>query len=145
MEMTRWTPSRDVMSLRDAMNRMFDDNLFGPAWTGGTRVAQLPLDAYTTDEEIVVQVAVPGIDPEQVDITFEGDSLTIRGKTPERLENVNYIFAERFHGEFSRTLQLNVPIEPENIEATFDAGILTIVLPKAEAVKPRVIKPVAKK
>lgn len=145
MDMTRWTPSRDILSLRDAMNHMFDDNLFGSAWTGGARMAQLPLDAYTTDDEIVVQVAVPGIAPDDVDITYEGDSLTIRGHTPERLDNVNYIFAERFHGDFSRTLQLNVPIEPENIEATFEGGILTITLPKAEAVKPRIIKPVAKK
>lgn len=145
MDMTRYTPPREIMSLRDAMNRMFDDSLFGSGWSGGGRTAQLPLDAYTTDEEIVVQVAVPGINPEDVDITYEGDSLTIRGHTPERLENVNYIFAERFHGEFSRTLRLNVPIEPDNIDATFEDGILTVVLPKAEAVKPRVIKPVAKK
>jgi HSP20 family protein len=126
------------MSLRDAMNRMFDDSLF--SGVADTRTARLPLDAYTTDDDIVVQVAVPGTNPDDVEITFEGDSLTIRGHTGERIENVNYIFAERFHGEFSRTLRLNVPIEGDKIEATFENGILTVVLPKAEAVKARTIK-----
>lgn len=146
MDMVRRNPTRDIMSLRDAMNRMFDDNLFNTLDTfSGTRAAQLPLDVYTTDDEIVVQVAVPGINPDDVQITYEGEALTIRGNTPERIENVNYVMAERFHGEFTRTLQLNVPIDADNIEASFEQGVLIVTLPKSEAVKPRVIKPVAKK
>lgn len=94
----------------------------------------------TTDNEIVVTAAVPGVKPEDLDITYEGDTLTLRGQMPQRLSDVNYLFAERFHGSFTRTLQLNVPVDTDKIEATFENGILTLVLPKAEAIKPRVIK-----
>jgi HSP20 family protein len=123
--------------MRNLMDRVFDDSL---DYTGGTRTARLPIDAYTTDNEIVVTATIPGANPDDVEITVEGESLTIRGHIAPRLENVNYIFAERFHGEFSRTLQLNVPVDLDNIEANFDSGVLTLTLPKAEEVRPRVIK-----
>ena len=138
MAMTKLNPNRDIMTLRDMMDRMFED------YTGGSRVARLPIDAYSTDNEIFVTASIPGADPNDVEITVEGESLTIRGTIPPRLDNVNYIFAERFHGEFSRTLQLNVPVDLENIEATFENGVLTLMLPKAEEVRPKVIKVQAK-
>ena len=137
MAMVRMTPSREAAAMRNLMDRVFDDSL---DYTGGTRTARLPIDAYTTDNEIVVTATIPGANPEDVEITVEGESLTIRGHIAPRLENVNYIFAERFHGEFSRTLQLNVPVDLDNIEANFDSGVLTLTLPKAEEVRPRVIK-----
>ncbi len=142
---TRWSPS-GALSLRDAMNRLLEDSfVWGlPGWNGGTRLAQLPLDAYVTDDEIVVQVAVPGVNPEDVDVTFEGNTLIIKGEIPGYEENRNYLFAERFHGQFSRTLRLDIPVDADKIEASFENGLLTVTLPKAEAVKPRAIK-VAKK
>lgn len=146
MGLVSWNPQREMLSLRDAMDRLFEDTFtrWG-LWDNDTRLARVPLDAYTTDEEIIVNVAVPGVKPEDVEITHEGDTITIRGRMPQRLENVNYIFSELFHGEFQRTLQLNVPVVADKIEATFENGILTLVLPKAEAVKPRIIKAKAKK
>jgi HSP20 family protein len=143
MSMTNWTPSREVTTLRDAMNRLFEDSFVwnaDSAFNGGTREARLPIDVYTTDNEIVVTAAVPGVKPEDVEITFEGDTLTLRGQMPQRTENVTYLHAERFHGSFTRTLQLNVPVDADKIEATFENGVLTLVLPKSEAIKPRVIK-----
>jgi HSP20 family protein len=91
-----------------------------------------------------VIASVPGMKPEDVEITIEGDTLTIRGEIPPAIENVDYAFAERFHGPFSRTLKLNVPIDIERIEATFENGLLVLQLPKAEEVKPKVIKVEAK-
>jgi HSP20 family protein len=146
MGLTNWNPPRDIMTLRDAMNRLFEDSFVRSTMLDGeTRMARLPLDAYATDEEIVVQVQVPGVNPDDVEITYEGGTLTIRGETPPRLENVSYIFQEQFHGSFSRSLQLNVPIDADKIEATFENGVLTLVLPKVEAVKPRLIKAKARK
>ncbi len=84
--------------------------------------------------------AVPGVDPENVEITFEGDVLTIRGEFPGALENVDYIMRERRQGRFSRTLSFNVPVNADAIEATFEHGVLTIVAPKAETIKPKTIK-----
>ena len=145
MSMTNWNTNREMTTLREAMNRLFEDSVvwnpdFYLGGTNGTREARLPIDAYTTDDEIVVTAVVPGVKPEDVEITYEGDTLTIKGQMPQRIENANYIFAERFHGSFVRTLQLNVPIDADKIEASFEDGILTLVLPKSEAVKPRVIK-----
>ena len=73
MSMTRWEPFRDLITLRDAMDRMFDESYLRPGarWTTsqGEQYCSLPIDIYTTDEEIVVQASVPGLDPEKVDIT----------------------------------------------------------------------------
>lgn len=142
MSLTNWKPEREFTTLREAMNRLLEDSfvMSGLDVAGGTREARLPVDVYATENDFVVTAAVPGLRPDDVEITYEGDTLTIRGKFPERLEDTQYLMVERFHGSFSRTLQLNVPIQADKIEATFDNGILTLVLPKAEAIKPRVIK-----
>lgn len=139
--LTRWNPAREMLSLHDAMNRLVDGRL--DSWSdqdSGPRVARLPIDAYATDNEFVVTATVPGIKPEDVEITFEGDTLTIKGEIPAAVENVNTLISERYHGAFSRSLQLNVPVDVEHIEATFDGGVLTLVLPKAEESKPKQIK-----
>lgn len=140
--MTRWEPARDFVSLREAMDRLFEDSFVG----GGQRSGQggqelrLPIEAYVTENEIVVRAAVPGLQPDQVEITIEGDTLTLRGEFPRPVENVNYIFAERPWGRFTRTLQLNVPVQADKAEATFENGLLTLSLPKAEAVRPKTIR-----
>jgi HSP20 family protein len=100
---------------------------------------RLPLDAYSTDNEIIVTAALSGVMPENVEITVEGDNLTIRGEIPEVLENVDYALKERYHGPFSRTLQLNTNIDVEQIEANFDGGVLTLTLPKSEEDRPKQI------
>lgn len=133
------SPRRDVYSLREAMNRLLDEELFGQNGER-ERLARLPIDVYSTDDEIVVSAAIPGVDPDSVNITVEGDSLVISGETPPMIDNVEWSVIERFHGKFTRSLTLNVPIDTENIEATFDRGLLTLVLPKAEAIKPRKIE-----
>ena len=91
-----------------------------------------------------VFATVAGIDPEQVKITFEGDVLTITGELPAPLENVEYLMRERRYGPFSRSLTFNVPVDADKIEATFDNGVLNIVVPKAETIKPKTIKVLAK-
>jgi HSP20 family protein len=141
MTVVRWNPLRDVMAASRMLDRVLDNEFSN--WSvqdSGVRVAQLPIDAYSTDNEIVVTASVPGLKPEDVEITVEGETLTIRGETQARLENVKYLFAERFHGPFSRTLQLNVPVDVDKVEATFENGVLTLTLPKAEAVRPKIIK-----
>lgn len=142
MTLTQWNPAREMTSLRDAMNRLLEDSfvLSSLDTNGGLREARLPVDVYATDDEFIITAAVPGLSADDVEITYEGDTVMIRGKYPERLENVQYLIAERFHGAFSRTLRLNVPVDANKIEATFENGLLTLVLPKAEAIKPRVIK-----
>jgi HSP20 family protein len=141
--MTRWEPAREFVTLREAMDRLFEDSFVGGQGQRNGQTAQelrLPIEAYVTENEIVVRAAVPGLQPDQVEITIEGDTLTIRGEFPRPLENVNYLFAERPWGRFSRTLQLNVPVQADKAEATFENGMLTLSLPKAEAVRPKTIR-----
>lgn len=133
------TPRRDMIALREAMNRLIDDEFFSRDGER-ERLARLPIDVYSTDDEIVVTAAIPGLEPEAVSITVEGDTLVISGETPPMIDNVEWSVIERFHGKFTRSLTLNVPIDTDNIEATFDKGLLHLVLPKAEAIKPKKIE-----
>jgi len=144
MTVVRWNPARELVSLREAMDRLFEDSFVRPMWTG-ERERRLPLDVYATPGEIVITANVPGLKPDEVEITLEGDTLSISGEVKPPLENVEYIFQERGYGKFSRTLTINVPVEHEKADANFENGVLTITLPKAEAVKPKSIKVTAKK
>ncbi len=138
-------PFRDMISMREAMNHLFEESMVRPRtrrWAEGTRKRQpvLPLDVYATPEEITITASLPGLTPDEVDIAIEGDTLTISGDLRPPLENVNYLFQERAFGTFSRTLTLNVPVEVESAEAVFENGLLTLTLPKAEETKPKIIK-----
>ncbi|MGQ9585542.1 MAG: Hsp20/alpha crystallin family protein [Anaerolineae bacterium] len=148
MTMNLWDPLRDLVSVREAMDRLFEES-FVPAtrqWIRERRgPARLPLDVYTTPDEIVVLAPIPGVKPEDVEITLEGEVLTIRGEIKAPIENVDYIMQERWYGPFSRTLSINVPVNADKVEATFENGLLTLVIPKAEEVKPKTIKVQAKK
>ena len=147
MYIRRMDPFREALSLRDAMNRLIEDSVVrSGGWTGNGdgesngSALRLPVDAYSTQNEIIISASVPGVKPENVEITLEGDTLTIKGEVPAPLENVNYFLQERAYGRFARTLVLNVPIEAEKANADFDNGLLTITIPKAEAVRPKTIK-----
>ena len=144
MAVMRWNPWREMTTLREAANRLVEDSFVRPAraWEDGSpeRPFRLPLDVYTTPQEIVVVASLPGLTPDEVDITVEGDRMTIRGNLRAPLENVEYLLQERAHGAFSRTLTLNVPVETGKAEAVFENGVLTLSLPRAEEAQPKVIK-----
>ncbi|MFP3896928.1 MAG: Hsp20/alpha crystallin family protein [Anaerolineales bacterium] len=142
MSLTRWEPFKDMMTLREAMDRLFEESFVRPRreWEGDEMRLNVPMDVYTTDEEIVITLAVPGVDPDSVDITVEGNTLNIKGQTEGPLENVDYVLQERPYGTFNRSLQLNVPVDANKAEASFDQGILTLQIPKQEEAKPKTIK-----
>jgi HSP20 family protein len=148
MTMSLWEPMRELITVRDMMDRLLEES-FVPArrrWEREDRSPRrLPVDVYTTEDEIVVQAPMPGVNPEEVDITMEGDTLTIKGEVKAPVENVDYVMQERWYGPFSRSLVINVPVDPDKIEATFENGLLTVVIPKAEEVKPKTIKVRTKK
>ena len=147
--LVRFNPAREFLTMRDLMERMMDET-FAPANGGSangdsaTSGRRLAVDAYATENEIVVQAGLPGVKPENVEISVEGETLKISAELPHRLENVDYVFAERGQGRYSRSLLLNVPVEADKAEAHFDNGLLTLRLPKAETVKPKQIKVKAK-
>ena len=144
MSITRWDPFRDLITLREAMDRLFEESFVRPGtrWSAGQGegYCSLPIDIYQTDEELVVQAVVPGLNPEDVDITIEGDTLTLRGEIKGPIDNVTYVIRERPCGKFQRSLRLNIPVQADKAEATFEKGILTLTIPKQEKIKPKQIK-----
>jgi HSP20 family protein len=142
----RWDPFRDVVTLREAMDRMMEDGYTNRRQMPESRERhfRLPIDAYVTPEDIIVMANMPGIRPEDVEILLEGDTLTIRGERPAPLENVNYVIQERNYGPFQRTLNINVPVDADKAEAKFENGLLTLTIPKAEAAKPKQIRVTSK-
>jgi len=144
MGVMRIRPSREALSLRDAMSQLMEDSFVRPypRWAQAEHEGhlRLPVDIYTTPDELVLTASLPGLLPEEVEITIEGDTLTIRGELRAPLDNVDYIFQERSHGAFSRSLTLNVPVDVDNTEAVFENGVLTLTMPKVEEVRPKSIK-----
>lgn len=106
--------------------------------------ASLPLDIWANDNAFVVQAYLPGVKPEDVEITLENEELTIRGRFPQAQENVKFTKSELFHGEFVRRLNISTPVDVDGIAAEYENGVLTLTLPKAEEVKPKQIKVMAK-
>ena len=141
----RWNPAREMVRLSDAMDRMFEDSWTRQGERRMDRETRLPIDVYTTPNEIILMANVPGLKPDEVSITLEGDTLAISGEIKPPMENVDYIFQERPYGKFNRTLTINVPVDVDKVEATFENGVLIITVPKAEAARPKTIKVEAKK
>src|SRR5687768_13304455 len=104
MTLTRWNPFAELTSMRQAMDQLFDDRLFRPRWSGmGDGGDYLAVDMYQTDNDVVVKAALPGVKPEDVDITLTGDVLTIKGETKDEKEvkEENYFHREHRYGSFS--------------------------------------------
>jgi HSP20 family protein len=138
-------PSRfgDVMTLRQAMDRLFDDDFRPFGWANGSlSTPALPLDVTTDADALTVEAALPGIKPEDVEITVENGTVSISGKTAEERssDEGSYLVQEIRRGSFSRSLTLPQGLEPDKATATFEHGMLTLRIPKAEQVKPRQIR-----
>ena len=134
-------PFGDLLSLRQAMDRLFEESFVNPrTWQfGDDRL--VPVDVQATDADVVVQAVLPGVKPEEVDITVEGNTLSIAGDTGSGMpEREGLLLAEIRRGRFVRTLTLPAGLEPDRATATFEDGVLTLRIPKAEQVKPRQIK-----
>jgi HSP20 family protein len=131
-------------SFRQAMDRFFDDDYFRPMrWlSGGLDGPALPLDVTTDADSLTIEAALPGVKPEDVDITVENGTVTITGRTIEqrKAEEGSYLVQEIRRGDFSRSVTLPRGLETDRGEATFENGMLKLRFPKAEQVKPRQIK-----
>jgi HSP20 family protein len=139
----RPTPVVDLVSFRDAMDRIFDDRFFRPMWIrDGERQAVPALDLYTTPEAVIAKVALPGVKPEDVDVTVGDDLVTINGTFKEEKETSDqgYVHKELSQGEFSRSFSLPTAIKADAAKAEFTNGLLTLTLPKTEEVKPTHVK-----
>ncbi len=132
----------NVMSLRDAVNELLEQSFVDPHFQEWRRerVYQIPVDAWVTDDALVIKANLPGADPDQVEITLEGDTLTITAEIPRPDPPGRVITLERPYGKMTRTLNLNLPVQVDKIDAVFKNGVLTLTLPKAEQLKRRTIQ-----
>ncbi len=144
MTMRRWEPL-SPLGLREAMDRLFEESFIEPArfWSWPqAQMGNLPLDVYQTDDHVMVKASIPGVSPEEVDISITGDMLTIKGEHKEETEakEDDYFRKERRFGAFSRSVTIPVPVQGDKADATFQDGVLRISMPKAEEARPKQIK-----
>jgi len=141
----RWEPFRDLVALKDRMDRLFSD-VPGRGWPreeGLTAGAWLPpVDVYETNDSIIMKAELPGLTENDVDISVEGNILTLKGERQreKEVEEKNYYRAERTFGAFTRTFNLPPTVDAGRIGASFSHGVLQLTLPKREETKPRQIK-----
>jgi HSP20 family protein len=140
----RTSPFSELVTLRRAMDHLFDDSVFRPfsAYADSGDIARLPLDVRTTPDALLVEAALPGLSPEDVDITVENNTLTIRAQDSagHTVEESGWLVREISRGSVMRTLTLPTGLEAERAEATFEHGMLRLRIPRAEQVKPRQIQ-----
>ncbi len=144
MAIIRWDPFRDFVTLRDRMNRLFDEtvtqrgedkDLMSTAWSPS-------VDIFETEDELVLNAEVPGIDEDDIEVKIEDNTLTILGerKLEKETKEENYHRVERSYGSFYRTFSLPHYVDQEKIKAEHDNGVLKIHMPKKPDVKPRSVK-----
>ncbi len=137
---TRWNPVREMITLREAMDQLVNDQYVRNQDYSRQSVAwQLPVDAYANEDAIVITADVPGLKIEDLHVTLENNTLTIRGELKNRTEGHDYFLRERATSHFERILTINTPIDSTKVEAEFENGVLMLTLPKAEANKPKQI------
>ena len=139
----RPSPFSELMTLRQAMDRLFDDTVFRPFTPyGNGDFSRLPLNVRTSADALLVEAELPGVKPEDVDITIENNTLTIRAedRTERTEEQGDWLVREIAHGSVMRTVTLPTGLEADKAEATFEHGVLQLRIPKAERVKPHQIQ-----
>ena len=143
MAIERWDPFREAVSLGDAMNALFRESFIRPSsLPAQSGAGLLPLDVSESENEFVVKASLPGVKPEDVQITVHGDTLTIQGESrgEEEKKGERWHLRERRLGQFQRSLSLATPVDSDKAQATFEHGVLTLTLPKSEQARPRQIR-----
>ena len=135
--LTRWDPFQEMLNLRRTVDRLFDnanpDHEWQPTQWG------LAVDVVENKDDFIVKASVPGINPDDLDISYADDTLTIKGeiKSDKDYQEDHYHLRERRYGSFARSISLPTKIKGDAIEASYQNGVITLRLPKSEEVKPK--------
>ena len=136
----RWDPYRELATMRNWMDRMMSDSFFNaPALWERNGEQSLALDVAEDGENFVVKASLPGMQPEDIDVSITNNVLTIKGemKEDQEIKQEDYHLRERRFGSFMRSVTLPTPVEADKVGATYENGVLTLHIPKSEAVKPK--------
>lgn len=138
--LTRWDPFQDMMTLREAMNQLFEESVVAPS-AGRAQAFTPALDLSETEDGYIVELAVPGMKAENLEITVENNVLTVKGEVKQETEERQRHFhrIERRFGNFQRTIGLPATVKADAIQAQLKDGVLRLDIPKAEEIKPRKI------
>jgi len=142
MSLERWDPFREMVSLRDAMDRLLNQSVVRPGQVlSGMRPDAIPLDVVDRGEFFEVRASVPGVRPEDIEVTVQGDRVTLRGETKGEEERTgdNWLMREHRYGTWQRSVTLPGGVSSDSAEAQMDNGILLLKLPKAQEARPRKI------
>jgi HSP20 family protein len=139
--LTRWDPFREMMVVRNSLDRRFDEDLSLAPSSWKSFNWSVALDVVESDDEYLIKASLPGINPDDLEITFSDNKLTIKGEVKEEkeLDEAHYHLRERRFGSFTRSIKLPSGIDTEKIEANYDKGVLELRLPKVEEIKPKKI------
>lgn len=142
--MLRWNPFEDLNALQEQINQVFEET-YGrrperkiKEYAGAAFIP--PVEAWETESEIYLTVDLPGMTIEEIDLQIEGEQLIVKGERKRSEEKRNYKRQEKLYGPFFRAFNLTTPINREKVAASYKNGILQIVLPKSEAIKPKQIR-----
>jgi HSP20 family protein len=139
MVLARWEPYQEPTPLRELMNRLVERSVVpGMGW--GSQATTEPMDIYTEGDTYVIEMSLPGFQPDAIEVSCEGNQLTIRGERPPETkepQNRRYILRERTAGRFERTVTLPPEVAIDKAQANYEHGLLRLEFPKAEHAKPR--------
>ncbi|SRR5579884_1460756 len=155
--LSRYDPLREALSLRRAMDELFEQSFVNPRWAGSGQAQMMPMDVHETDQGYRVRIALPGVKPEDIEVTLNQNTLTVRGhahhvtseqpqgqqETGQERHQGNWLMREIGYGTFERSITFSRPIDPDKIQTEYEHGILTMNLPVSEASRPRRINVVS--
>ena len=145
MAVVRWDPFQDLITLQDRMNHIFEQTMArsrGEREGVGASAWSPPVDIYETADSLMLKAELPGLSKDDIDIQVRDNRLTLKGERRHEKETKeeNYLRVERVYGTFQRVFSLPTDVQPDKIRATFKDGVLEVIIPKAEAAKPKHIK-----
>ena len=139
-QLSRWDPAHELLNMSRAMDHLFEE-FYGRSPLAGSLSNFPAVDMYQTENEVVVKVTLPGLKPEDLQVSVTGDVLTLRGEIKQEKETdaSTYHLRERTYGAFSRSISLPAPVVVEKSKAEFENGVLNLTMSKAEEVRPKTI------
>src|SRR5579863_9346722 len=142
--LTRWEPFREFATLQDRINRAFRESYSGAAHDESLTTSTFApaVDVYEDEHQVTLKIEVPGVDEKDIDVQIENNVLTVHGerKFEKEEKEENFRRVERQYGSFTRTFTLPTTVDAENVQASYDKGVLKIALPKKAEAKPKQIK-----
>jgi HSP20 family protein len=154
---SRHDPLREALSLRRVMDELFEQSFVNPRWARGGQSQMMPIDVHENDQGYRVRIALPGVKPEDIDVTLNQNTLAVRGhvqygtseqpqgqqEAGQERQQGNWLMREIGYGTFERSITFDRPIDPDHIQTEYEHGILTMKLPVSEASRPRRINVVS--